>query len=237
MTTRRDACMEALSESPIFGALSAQELAQLADLGREERVPAGKTIFHKGDEAAAFYVVVDGLARASTTSKDGRELILGEERPGDVFGEIALFDRKPRTATIATVSPMTMVAFSFRDIRAYLLRHPEVALRILEFLAARLRSTIEQLEDNVFLRVDQRLAKTLLRIAEEQGQETPDGLRVVLTLTQRELAEMVGSVRERVNKQLSRWEEDGVIQREKDAIRIDVEKLRLVSSSRGRELA
>ena len=130
-----------------------------------------------------------------------------------------------------------MVAFSFRDIRAYLLRHPEVALRILEFLAARLRSTIEQLEDNVFLRVDQRLAKTLLRIAEEQGQETPDGLRVVLTLTQRELAEMVGSVRERVNKQLSRWEEDGVIQREKDAIRIDVEKLRLVSSSRGRELA
>lgn len=211
---------EALARSKLFQAMTPKELSELAALTRERSLAASDEIFHKGSAGSDFYVLVSGRVRIESPSPDGRDLTLRTLGPGEVLGEIAIFDRRPRSATARAIEGAVMLVFDNRDFRAYLERRPGVALKLLEVFAQRLRDTTEQLEDNVFLTIEGRLAKVLLGMVEEGGEP------VTPPITQVQLAKMIGTVRERVNKQLAAWERAGAIRRLEGRIEIlDAEQL------------
>ena len=211
--------------SALFGHLGDGERDRIESMGRTQRLAAGQEIFHKGDRPAAIYGLVEGEARVSAPSPDGRELTLRSLGPGDVFGEIGVFDRKPRSATVVAVQDVVLAVIDARDFRDYLRRHPDTALKLLELLARRLRTTTESLEDSAFLTISGRLARALLSLATESR----EGCWVVEVSSQTDLARMVGTNRESVNRQLRAWVAAGVIQqignRIKIRSRVDLEAL------------
>jgi CRP/FNR family cyclic AMP-dependent transcriptional regulator len=221
-----------LANSPLFAGLDSTDIRAFAKRTRLKRVPRGEKIYFKGDEAHELYTVVDGRVSVTTPSSDGRELVVQDLGEGAIFGETGVFAKQPHSATARAAEDTDLLVFDFRDLRADLERRPRLAMKMLELLAQKLQRTTQKLEDNTFLSVEARIAKTLLRLAEERGRRTDAGLRVMLTMSQTALAEMAGTVRERVNRQLAAWEKTGVIRRRGAVVEvIDVEALR--SSLRG----
>jgi CRP/FNR family transcriptional regulator len=205
-----------LRRSDLFARLSDAELARIEALAREREVPAGGVIIKKGGAPTEFFALLEGEARIAAQASDGREFFIRRLVPGDVFGEIAVFDRRPRTASVVATVASKLAVFDARDLRDHLQRSPGVAIALLEVLAERVRRTHELLEDSVFLKVSARLAKVLMGLLAEAGEDAPDGRRIARPVTQGELARMVGTSREGINRQLSAWEREGWLRREGD---------------------
>jgi CRP/FNR family cyclic AMP-dependent transcriptional regulator len=212
-----DAAKEALVQqiregSPLFAAMSQENLATLLEIGRSTNVPAAQVLFHKGDEPDRFFVVVAGSARASAPSHDGRDLVVRLFAAGDICGEIAVLDGGARTADVTTTEPCELLVFERNRFNRYLIDHPEVTRELAGILARRLRQTTELLSDNAFLGVPARLAKVLLSLARSRGGASADDKVITIELSQQELAEMVGTSRVSINKQLREWEEQGLVE-------------------------
>jgi CRP-like cAMP-binding protein len=140
-----------------------------------------------------------GQVRISVTSAEGKEIVLNIVRPGEVFGEIALLDGRPRSADAVTMTDCDVLVLDRREFIPFIKAHPDVALKLIEVLCARLRRTSEQVEDMLFLDLAARLAKTLLRLSRDLKSTT-------IAITQKDLGQMVGLSRESTNKQLRAWE-------------------------------
>jgi CRP-like cAMP-binding protein len=198
-------------------------------LGRHLRVQhhrANEVIFHKGDAGLGMMAVVTGRVKISSGVAPDKEVVLNIIDPGEVFGEIALLDGKPRTADATAMEPTELVVLDRRDFLPMIERHPEVCLRIINVLCEHIRHTNEQLEDTLFLLQSARLAKTLVRLAREYGRKTADGVKIDIKLSQRELGNLVGMRREGLNRQLSLWRDEGLIAIEGGRISVrDVAKL------------
>ncbi len=207
-----------LRRSELFARLSDDELARIEALARVRDVAADEVILKKGGAPTEFYALLEGEARISAEAADGREFFIRRLGPGDVFGEIAVFDRRPRTANVVATCPTRLAVFDARDLRDHLRRVPEAAIALLEVLAERVRRTHELLEDSVFLKVGARLAKVLMGLALDRGEDVDDGRRIAQPLTQSELAQMVGTTREGINRQLAAWEREGWVRREEEHI-------------------
>jgi len=203
---------------PLFAHLADADVDQLLRYARIERHKAGRTIFLKGSPGHGMMAVLSGQVRISSPSSEGKEIVLNLIGPGEVFGEIALLDGRERTADAAAMSDCELLVLERRDFVPFLERHPEVCIRLMEVLCARLRRTSEQVEDVLFLELPARLAKTLLRLAKEHGHAAPGGQMIDLKLSQRELGNLTGATRESVNKQLKEWERDGILRIEGGAI-------------------
>ncbi|MGH0037765.1 MAG: Crp/Fnr family transcriptional regulator [Myxococcota bacterium] len=212
----RDVETSPLRRSDLFAGLSDGELARIEALARERVVPEGGVIIKKGGAPTEFFALLEGEARIATEAADGREFFIRRLQPGDVFGEIAVFDRRPRTASVVATAPSRLAVFDARDLRDHLQRAPAVAIALLEVLAERVRRTHELLEDSVFLKVSARLAKVLLGLSLESGEDTGEGRRIARAISQGELARRVGTTREGINRQLSAWEKQGWLRREAD---------------------
>ena len=157
---------------------------------------------------------------------DGRENLLSVLGPGEMFGELSLFDPGPRTATASAVSDTVLLELSHPELIMWFERYPGVAKHLLEALARRLRRTNETLSDLVFADVPGRVAKALLDLSTRFGQPTDDGVRVAHGLTQEELAQLVGASRETVNKALADFTSRGWLRREgRTVVLLDVERL------------
>ena len=169
--------------------------------------------------------VLRGRVMISSPSVDGRQVVLTTFREGDVFGEIALLDGKERTADATAATDCELLVVARRSLLALLERRPEIAHQLLIVLCERIRRTNEQVEDFAFLHLETRIAKALLRLAQEEGQRAPAS-HLGLKISQRALGEIVGSSRESVNKHLQDWKRSGIIELEKGSILIrDVEAL------------
>ena len=203
-----------LSRHWLFERLSRPEIDRLGAHVRIQRHRANEVIFRKGDPGHGMMAVLAGRVKISSTSPDGKEAVLNIIDAGQVFGEIALLDGKPRTADATAMGATQLLVLDRRDFLPFLERHPEVYLRIIGVLCDRLRRTSEQVEDSLFLLQSVRLAKTLARLAREYGVETDRGLRIDLKLSQRELGTLVGMRREGLNRQLRQWREQGLIANE-----------------------
>src|SRR3546814_472595 len=164
--------------------------------------------------------LVTGVQTCALPISEGREIILNIIHPGEVFGEIALLDGKERTADATAIEVCELLILERRDFVPFLERHPDICLRLIAVLCERLRRTTEQVEDVLFLDLQARLAKTLLHLADAHGQPSPKGIALAVKLSQRDLANMIGASRESVNRQLSLWEDDGLISRDRGAITI-----------------
>ncbi len=196
----------------LFRELSEAEMATLLTYAHVARFGANERIFLKGSPGTGMMAVLKGAVRIAVPGLDGREIVLTVIGEGDIVGEIALIDGKERTADATAVSDCEMLVIERRSFLPFLEQHPQVATRLLVALCARLRRTTEQVEDLALLNLPERLAKKLVSLATAQGERIPEGIRIAARLTQGELGNMLGTSRESINKQLARWQRDGILE-------------------------
>jgi len=171
--------------------------------------------------------MLSGKVKLTRKSADGRENLLAVLGPGEMLGELSLFDPGPRTASAVAVTDAVLAGLGHDDLRPFIMRQPEVAVHLLKALATRLRRTNDVVADLVFTDVPGRVAKALLDLAERFGKQSEDGLHVHHDLTQEELAQFVGASRETVNKALAEFALRGWLRIEaKAVVLLDVERLR-----------
>ena len=204
MAINKEASDEAVVRTaPLFSALDDESAASLRASMTLVKVPKGNTLFKEGDAGDRLFVVVEGKLKLGTSSIDGRENLLSILGPGDMFGELSLFDPGPRTATATAVTDARVLALAHDQVIGLVTQHPQVSLELLARLAQRLRRTNEVLADLVFSDVPGRVAKALMDLGSRFGVQKDDGLHVNHDLTQEELAQLVGASRETVNKALA----------------------------------
>lgn len=207
-----------LKAVPLFKDLSEEEIDSLGALMSEVSLKRGDTLFHEGDDGERLYIVTEGKVKLSHASDDGRENLLAVLGPGEIIGELSLFDLGKRSSTVTAIAPTKLLALAHSDMRNFLSEHLDLSLSMLRELAVRLRHTNEQLADLVFSDVPGRVAKALLDLANRFGERTPEGIYVAHDLTQEELAHLVGASRETVNKSLADFVSRGWIRLEGRAV-------------------
>jgi len=218
---------DVLRQAPLFSALDDESMTALHASMAESKLRRGEVLFHEGDSGDKLYVVIDGKVKLGRTSPDGRESLLAILGPGELFGEMALFDPSPRTATATAVSETRLAGLKNESLNALLRTRPEVSAQLLQALARRLRRTNDSLSDLVFSDVPGRVAKALLDLADRFGRPATDGVLVAHELTQEELAQLVGASRETVNKALAEFVQRGWLRLEARAVVIlDMQRLR-----------
>lgn len=218
---------DVLRQAPLFSALDDEAASALRSSMGENRLRRGEVLFHEGDPGEKLYIVTDGKVKLGRTSSDGRENLLAILGPGQMFGELSLFDPGPRSATVTAVTETTFLSLSHDDLLRWLEGRPGVALGLLSQLAGRLRKTNEVVADLVFSDVPGRVAKALLDLADRFGRTADDGVHVHHELTQEELAQLVGASRETVNKALADFASRGWLRLEPRSVVIhDVERMR-----------
>lgn len=198
-------------KAPLFAALDGDDADRLMQSMAPRRLARGDVVFREGDPGDSLYVITAGKVKLARTSSDGRENLLSVLGPGEMFGELSLFDPGPRMTTAYVVSDTEFVSLGNDALRDFLAAHPEVAMQMLAGLAHRLRRTNEGLSDLVFTDVPGRVAKALLDLSDRFGRRTENGTLVAHELTQEELAQLVGASRETVNKALADFAHRGWI--------------------------
>jgi CRP/FNR family transcriptional regulator, cyclic AMP receptor protein len=218
---------EALAQAPLLAALDEQAAEELRTSMVEYFLPRGESLFAEGDPGDRLYLIVDGKIKLGATSGDGRETLLAILGPGDMFGELSLFDPGPRTATATALTDAHLAGLGHTELEPWLTSRPEVAWALLRALARRLRRTNEAMADLVFSDVPGRVAKALLDLSSKFGEPQDDGsVHVVHDMTQEELAQLVGASRETVNKALADFQNRGWLRLEQRGVDLlDLDRL------------
>lgn len=211
---------ELLAHVPVFSTLEHDDLARVSQLAVPRSFDAGEVVFREGDASDTCYVVRLGRARAVRQHPDGRTITLATFGPGDIFGELALFEDERRSATVETLEPTGVVAVLGPDMRRLMTEHPEIAVRLVIALGRRLRQANERLARRSFQSVQGRVASVLAELVEQAraeadddggGDARADGRDVAITATQADLAKLAGSSRESASRFLAVLERAGVI--------------------------
>ena len=192
-----------LRNHALFGQLGADILTRLASYAHTRSVRAGTRIFERGDPGTSLFAVLRGTVRISNQSADGKDAVLNMIPAGGIVGEIALLDGQPRTADAVAVSDCELMQIERRDFVPLVTQNPEIALKLIEILCGRIRRTSEQVEDMTFLDLPGRLAKTLLWLSAQSGASPARKV----SITQREIGQIIGMSRESTIKQLREWED------------------------------
>ena len=201
----------------LFRELPAPAIERLGSYMKTRKVSRGSAIFAKGDPGTGLMGVLAGSVKISVPSADGREVVLNIIQEGEIFGEIALLDGHPRTADATAMSDCELIVIERRDFIEFLRSQPDITLKFIEILCARLRRTSEQVQDVTFLNLPTRLAKALLHLTGEIETSTR-GRKVAIT--QREVSQIIGRSRESTNKQLRAWTKLGWIRLERGSITV-----------------
>ena len=211
--------IELLSRCWLLNELSRESLSEILSGGSRRRVGAKDVVFNRGDLGDDIYFLLSGGVKVSTLSHEGKEIIFDVLVAGDFFGDISLFDDKPRTGTVTALVPSAFLILGKNRFLSLLEKYPGVSIRLIKTLAARLRLMDGFLEDVLFLDAEARLAKRVVALSRIFGQEGENGqIKIDLKMSQQELANLVGITRESVNKQFKGWEKSGVIGLEKGCL-------------------
>ena len=202
---------QTLAKVQIFSGLTESELAFLAQRAVPRRFSSGETVFGEGELCAGLYVVESGHVRIFKSSSSGREQILSVDGPGSSIAELPVFDGGNYPASVTAVDDATLLFVSKQDFQALCLTHPQVALKVLRVVGARLRRLVGIIEELSFTTVRHRLASFLLRLAQAEGKHAADGVEVTLPVSNQELASQIGTVRELVSRNLSRFQSEGLV--------------------------
>lgn len=198
-----------IRDLPLLARLSEDDIQALASRGRVRRFVAGQAIFHEGDRGDALHVVIEGQVRISVVSAAGAEATVATVETGDCFGELALLDGRPRSATATATRATRTFVVTRTDFVDWLSGRPSAALALLETLSLRLRRTDEALADMTFLDLEHRLAKYILRLS--TGTQDGNPGRLPIKVTQAEVASLLSVSRESVNKTLNGFAREGWI--------------------------
>lgn len=211
MPVRDTNAVQALQAVPFFTNLQDDHTQELANRLVPRRFGAGQVIFHLGDPGGLLYIISRGKVKISHTTPEGQDIVLAILGPGDFFGEMALLDDSPRSATAVALEPAETWTLHRDEFISYLVQQPEFSLHVLKTLARHIRRLNMQLADIFFLDLPGRLARVLLNLADQYGRKMLDGTMIDLSLTQTDLAEMTGATRVSINKALGRFRRSGWI--------------------------
>lgn len=208
--------VQILRKHPLFGKLAPDLLSRLCNYATTRKVKRGAVVISRGDPGTCLFMVAAGTIKIGVQSVSGKDAVFNLIGAGGIFGEIALLDGQPRTADAIAVTNCELLVIERRDFISLVHSNPDTALQIIEVLCERLRRTSTQVEDLMFLDLERRLAKTLLRLSETVtlapiGPKVGPGLGAKLgqrvTITQREIGQIIGMSRESTNKQLRAWQD------------------------------
>ena len=204
--------VELLERVPVFETLGPEDLAQVAQVAVPRRFPPGHVIFREGDESDTCYVVANGHARALREHGDGRTIALARFGPGDIFGELAMFDDERRSATVEALDDLHALAILGHDMRRLLREHSDIAVKLVISLGRRLRAANERLARQSFQTVQSRVASVLTGLVEQERAEgAGEGGDVLVTATQADIAQLAGSSRESASRFLAVLERAGIV--------------------------
>ncbi|MBE9610438.1 Crp/Fnr family transcriptional regulator [Chitinilyticum piscinae] len=209
-----------LSGSTLFCELDEAELQSLAARAELRHVAARHTILQQGSKGHEMYALIRGRLRVYRCTDEGREITLSLLEAGDVFGEVAMLDGGPRSASIDTLEACELLVLKREDVMDYLDNHPKVMRQLISALCQRLRNADEMVQDTLFLPLPQRLGKCLKTLAEQNGNDVNGWIEIDLKFTQQEVANLVGASRESVNKQINTWVDQGKMLMSSGRIRI-----------------
>ncbi len=200
---------EALQLVPFFNNLNQTEASSLAKRLVPRRFSAGQIIFHHGDPGGLMYIIGKGKVKITYSTPEGQEAMLAIFGTGDFFGELALLDDSPRSATVEALEPTETFTLHREEFMRHIRSNPDFSLHVLHTLATHIRRLNNQISDVFFLDLPARLARQLLLLADQHGTKSNDGIRIELSLTQTDLAEMTGATRVSINKALGRFRRSG----------------------------
>jgi len=201
-----------LEKTALFQGLSQPELKQLALRTVRKHFDAGVQLFIEGDPCPGLHIITSGRVRIFKTSASGREQVLAINTPGETVAELPVFDGGPFPASAMALEATEIAFISRRDFNAYCIEHPEVALKVLAMVGARLRRLVGIIEELSFTTIRQRLIAVLVKLARTEGAQTDRGLEFQLPGTHQELASQLGTVRELISRNLMRLAAEGMIE-------------------------
>jgi CRP/FNR family transcriptional regulator/CRP/FNR family cyclic AMP-dependent transcriptional regulator len=205
--------LELLRQSIVLGAMPSTELERLAPALKRRAYRRGETLYHQGDPGHVLHIVLEGRVKVVLPSEAGEEAVLTVLGPGDLHGEMSLLDGEPRSATVVALEPVVSATLSREDFLDLLKRSPGAVEGVLAGLAGMIRRLSSEVGDLMFLDLQGRLAKKLLELADTHGKDDGAGVEIQATLTQEDLAGMIGATRPRVNQLLGSFEDRGAIAR------------------------
>ena len=200
-----------LKQVPLFRSLRAEDSQHIAALLQKQTLRKGDVLFRNGEEGHSLYMITAGKIKIVRQSRDGDEMILAVLSTGDFCGEMALLDGLPRSADAIAVEETHLYGLNRKDFLSYVMNNETAVRAILSALSKRLRKADDFLEDIFFLNVAARLAKKLIELAGSDGVREEDGAPIKLSVTQKDLAGMIGATRESVNKELRSLREKNLI--------------------------
>lgn len=228
MTAPRADLSAVLEKTALFSSLTQPELHLLAARTVRKLFSAGELLFSEGEPCSGLHIIVRGRVRIFKTSARGREQVLAENVPGESIAEIPIFDGGPYPASAVAVEDADLAFISRRDFNAYCLEHPEVALKVLSVVGARLRRLVGIIEELSFTTIRQRLISALIKLAQNEGKTTARGIEFQLPSTHQELAHQLGTVRELISRNLMRLQAEGLL--DVDARQIVVKDMKGLSA-------
>ena len=211
MASRTEGAVALLSQVPVVETLGEAVLARVSEVAVPRRFPAGQVIFREGDQSDTCYVMRSGHARAVREHAGGRAISLAHFGPGDIFGELAMFDDERRSATVETLDEVEAIAILGADMRRLLREHPDIAAKIVISLGRRLREANERLTRQSFQTVQSRVAGVLADLVQQARAEGAGERDVLVRITQADIAQLAGSSRESASRFLAVLERAGII--------------------------
>jgi CRP/FNR family cyclic AMP-dependent transcriptional regulator len=203
--------VELLGRVPVFSTLEPNDLERIAQMALPRHFEPGQAVFREGDQSDTCYIVREGHARAVRSHGDGRTITLATFGPGDIFGELAMFEDERRSATVEAIEPTSVIGVLGPDMRRLLGEHPQIAARMVIALGRRLRDSNERLSRQSFQTVQSRVAVVLSQLVQQEIADGKPPADVLVTATQADLAQLAGSSRESASRFLAVLERAGVI--------------------------
>jgi CRP/FNR family transcriptional regulator len=224
VTIPRPDLVSVLGKTGLFSGLSPNELQMLASRTVRKLFSAGELLFSEGEPCSGLHIIASGKVRIFKTSMNGREQVLALNTGGETVAELPVFDGGPYPASAVAAEDAEIAFISRRDFNAFCLEHPEVALKVLSVVGARLRRLVGIIEELSFTTIRQRLISSLVKLAQAEGKKTDRGIEFLLPATHQELANQLGTVRELISRNLMRLQAEGLL--DVDARQIVVKDLK-----------
>jgi CRP/FNR family transcriptional regulator len=211
VSARRTDFAAVLQQTALLASLSQPELQMLAARTVRKLFTSGELLFSEGEPCNGLHIIARGKVRIFKTSVSGREQVLAVNVPGESIAEIPVFDGGPYPASAVAIEDVEIAFISRHDFQAYCLQHPEVALKVLVVVGARLRGLVGIIEELSFTTIRQRLISVLLKLAQSEGRKTAGGIEFQLPASHQELANQLGTVRELISRNLMRLQAEGLL--------------------------
>jgi len=211
VTVQRIDLAAVLQKTALLSSLSPAELQMLAARTVRKLFSTGELLFSEGEPCSGLHIISRGKVRIFKTSVNGREQVLAVNGPGESVAELPVFDGGPFPASAVAIEDTELAFISRRDFNAYCLEHPEVALKVLVVVGARLRRLVGIIEELSFTTIRQRLISALVKLAQSEGKQTARGIEFHLPASHQELANQLGTVRELISRNLMRLQAEGLL--------------------------